>query len=263
VVDDNPTNRRILEEMLASWGLSCQTAESANEALQLWSVEGPYELVMIDQHMPDIDGIELARRLRALPDAANSRFSLLSSEANYAPETRALFDEVGSKPIWPSSIQGILSRLFPEVGVEATKIAPPTTEIDSARLTEMKILVAEDNLNNQKVIRLLLRRLGIEPFIVANGQEAVNAVAASDYDVVFLDIQMPIMDGLQASRTIRTLPHLKKRPFLVALTANAFQEDRDAASAAGMDAYLSKPVTLNHLRDMISSIISRQPAHHS
>ncbi len=263
VVDDNPMNRRILEEMLASWGLSCQTAESGAQALQLWDQSGPYDLVIVDQHMPDMDGIELTKHLRALPLAANTRFSLLSSEANYSNETRALFDEVGSKPIWPSAIQSILTRLFPGTVVETTKITPPTDEIESARLTELKVLVAEDNPNNQKVIRLLLRRLGIEPFIVANGQEAVNAVAASAYDVIFLDIQMPVMDGLEASRTIRALPHLRKRPFIVALTANAFQEDRDSATSAGMDAYLSKPITLNHLRDMISSFISRQTANHS
>jgi PAS domain S-box-containing protein len=256
IVDDNPINRRILEEMLASWGLSCHIADSGAQALQQWEHSGPYDLVIVDQHMPEMDGIQLAQHLRSRPNSSNTRFSLLSSEANYSAETRALFDEVGPKPIWPSAVQGILTRLFPGTVVETTKITPATDESESTRLTNLQILVAEDNPNNQKVIRLLLRRLGIEPYIVANGQEAVDAANSAAYDIIFLDIQMPVMDGLEASRAIRKLPPQAKRPFIVALTANAFQEDRDAASAAGMDAYLSKPITLNHLRDMISSIIS-------
>jgi CheY-like chemotaxis protein len=120
-------------------------------------------------------------------------------------------------------------------------------------LATLKVLVAEDDPNNQKVIRLLLHRLGIAADLVANGQQAVETARSAAYDIIILDLQMPVMDGLEASRHIRALD-LPKRPTLVALTANAFQEDREATRAAGMDEYLSKPITLASLRGMLVKI---------
>ncbi|MEI6654174.1 MAG: response regulator [Verrucomicrobiota bacterium] len=124
---------------------------------------------------------------------------------------------------------------------------------ETARLASLKVLVAEDDPNNQKVIRLLLHRLGIDAAVVANGQQAVDAARANAYDIIILDLQMPVMDGLEASRNIRKLD-MAKRPILIALTANAFQENREATSAAGMDEYLTKPITLARLRDMLVKI---------
>ncbi len=253
VVDDNELNRRILEETLAGWGVSCHTAASAALAIQCWTRSGPYDLVITDHHMEDMDGVEMTRYFRTLPDARNTRFSLLSSESNYPAEIRTLFDEVGSKPIWPSNLHGILTRLFPGTVSATTPSSRPPDSSEPVSLGDLKILVAEDNPNNQKVIRLLLRRLGIEPHIVDDGQQAADAVRANSYDVIFLDLQMPVMDGLAASRAIRGLD-LAKRPYIVALTANVFQEDRDAAAAAGMDNYLSKPINLVRLREMFSTI---------
>ena len=127
-----------------------------------------------------------------------------------------------------------------------------------ARLGQLRVLVAEDNLNNQKIINLLLIRLGIEPHIVADGQLALDAAAAAPYDIILMDLQMPVMDGLEASRRIRALggPH---RPSIIALTANVFQEDRDASTAAGMDDYLSKPITLDRLREKFLAITRSMP----
>ena len=132
-------------------------------------------------------------------------------------------------------------------------VVETSDEFDGARFTTLEVLVAEDNLNNQKVIRLILQRLGIEPDCVANGQLAVAAASAKPYDIIVLDVQMPVMDGLAASRAIRALP-LAKRPLIVALTANAFQEDQDAVFAAGMDEYLTKPITLERFRQMLGKL---------
>ena len=128
-----------------------------------------------------------------------------------------------------------------------------SNDLDESCFAGLQILVAEDNPNNQKVIRLILQRLGIEADCVANGELAVAAVLAKSYDVIVLDVQMPVMDGLEASRTIRTLK-LAKRPRIVALTANAFQEDQDAVFAAGMDEFLTKPITLARFRQMLAKV---------
>jgi CheY-like chemotaxis protein len=124
---------------------------------------------------------------------------------------------------------------------------------ETAHFPGLRVLVVEDEPNNQKVLRLLLRRLGIEADVVSDGQQGVSAASAKSYDIIILDLQMPVMDGLEACRKIREL-ELAKRPSIVALTANAFREDRDAASAAGMDDYLAKPITLARLRTMVAKL---------
>ena len=253
IVDDNSINRQILEETLAIWGLSCHRAASAREAIELWNLSGPYDLVITDHHMPEMNGADLTLHLRALPNSAHTHFSLLSSETNLSSDVRNAFHEVGSKPIWPSYIHGILTRAFPAAVTPSDTSSKPLDEFESERLGHLKVLVAEDNSTNQKVIRLLLRRLGIEADLVANGLEAVNASSAQAYDIILLDIQMPVMDGLEAARQIRKQA-LSSRPFIIALTANVFREDRDATVAAGMDGYLSKPVSLSRLRETFSSI---------
>ncbi|MES2924315.1 MAG: response regulator [Verrucomicrobiota bacterium] len=256
VVDDNALNRRVLEEHLAAWGLSCDTAESAAQAIQLWSSSGPYDVVLTDHHMPGMDGVDMTRYLRSLPSSSGTRFVLIGSETNHEAATKTQFDEIGAKPIWPANLLAIFSRLFPGTVPESSSVKP--ADFDSTSIENLKVLIAEDNANNRKVIRLLLRRLGIEPDIVDDGQQAVDAITSTPYDVVFLDLQMPVMDGLEASRTIRALD-LPKRPYIVALTANVFQENRDAAAAAGMDDYLSKPITLDRLREKFSTIAKSIP----
>ena len=157
----------------------------------------------------------------------------------------------------------LVSLALDAATVTATLPAVPhAPEFPAARLhqfAQLKVLVAEDNPNNQKVIRLLLRHLGIEADLVTDGQQAVSAARLTPYDLILLDLQMPVMDGLQASREIRSLDRAP-RPYIVALTANAFQEDRDAASAAGMDAYLAKPINLARLRDLLGKFLHRAPA---
>jgi CheY-like chemotaxis protein/HPt (histidine-containing phosphotransfer) domain-containing protein len=143
--------------------------------------------------------------------------------------------------------------LQPALNLAPAPAPAPPDEFDAARFATLNLLVAEDNLNNQKVIRLLLQRLGIEPDCVANGQQAVAAARTKTYDIIILDLHMPVMDGLEASRAIRALK-LAKRPLMVALTANAFQEDHDAAVAAGMDEYLTKPITLTRLRQLLAKL---------
>jgi CheY-like chemotaxis protein/HPt (histidine-containing phosphotransfer) domain-containing protein len=125
--------------------------------------------------------------------------------------------------------------------------------METSRIADLQVLVVEDDPSNQKVLRLLLRRLGIEADVASDGRQGVSAASAKSYDIIILDLQMPVMDGLEACRRIRELARAK-RPHIVAITANAFREDRDAASAAGMDDYLAKPITLERLRAMVAKL---------
>jgi CheY-like chemotaxis protein len=192
-----------------------------------------------------------------MPNAAECRFCLLSSETHHPPTTIALFDSVTPKPIWPATIHAVVRRLFPHAMTHEDRAISTEEDPEMDLQIDLKVLVAEDNLNNQKVIKLLLRRIGIEADITSDGKEAVDAAAATPYDVILLDVQMPVMDGLEASRIIRGMEHAKK-PYILAISANVFQEDRDAAAAAGMDDYLAKPITLDKLRTKLLSIAQKR-----
>jgi len=254
IVDDIPANLRIITETLSTWGLPSRTAPDAATALNLWEKEGPFDLVITDHHMPDTDGIALARRLRELPSGAGARICLLSSQTHIPAEVRRDFDDVASKPIWPSTLRLMMGRTLSP----ATQTPPAAAPSTHTTFPGLSVLVAEDNENNQKVIRLQLRQLGVEADIVGNGRDAIRAAMARAYDVILLDVQMPVMDGLESCRAIRAAS-LPKRPYIVAITANVFQEDRDSAIAAGMDSYMTKPITISSIRDALSAAASHPP----
>jgi len=262
VVDDNDLNRRVLEETLATLGLKCQTVEGGFSAIRTWKENGPFDLLLTDYHMPMMDGSQLVEHLKELPGAGECRFVLLGSDNSYGPEVRALFDGVATKPIWAASLVTLLSGISPQVRTEVETMPGLEPQADpSCRLESLKILVVEDNPNNQKVVKLLLKQLGIQADIVGDGSLAVDAVQARHYDIVLMDVQMPVMDGLEATRRIRANPP-PHSPHIIALTADAFQEDREAVIAAGMNAYLSKPVTLDALRGALvkaAAVLSSNP----
>lgn len=253
VVDDHALNRRLMEEMLAAWGVECRTSDGGENALAEWDEHGPFDLVFIDHQMPGMEGVELRNRFRSRAGGSEARFVLASSDSLVTLEDRDRFDEVLAKPIWTSGVRRILARLFPGNFQQQETINGEAQAESFDHISSLRVLVAEDNATNQKVVRLLLKRLGVEPVMVDDGQKAVDAVMSGSFDVVFLDIQMPILDGLEASRRI-VAAELSPRPKLIALTANAFQEDRDAASLAGMDGYLAKPVTLAGLRGALAGV---------
>jgi PAS domain S-box-containing protein len=249
VLDDNQSNRRILGELLDEGGIQPKYVSSRAEAVGLWRESDGFDIVIIDDHLPapDLDG--LVGVLRGLPGGENAKFALVSPRTELPDSERSLFDHVLAKPLWPKPFHRMILELSPS---PAAAVRSPARATPPAGAFEgLKVLVAEDNLNNQKVARLLLRRLGIEPTLVENGREAVEAVRTRKWDVVFLDIQMPIMDGLEASRRINAMGESRPR-LIVALTANAFKEDKEAALSAGMDNYLAKPITLARLQELLS-----------
>ncbi len=250
IVDDNLTNRRILTLQLQAWGMQTRDSETPAEALK-WIKRGdPFDLAILDMHMPDMDGATLAGRIRKQRDSKTLPLVLFSSlgrrEADVDPE---LFAAYLSKPIKPSQLFDTLAGLFADQPVQEKKAAPIKLQMDPemAKKHPLRILLAEDILVNQKLALRLLQQMGYRADVASNGLEAVQSVERQPYDVVLMDVQMPEMDGLEASRRICARWPLGQRPAIIAMTANAMQGDREMCLEAGMDDYVSKPIRPDEL----------------
>ncbi len=243
LVDDNATNRRILAGLAERWEMHASQAADGPAALEILRTEQPFDLAILDMHMPGMDGAELARVIRSLPHRARLPLVLLSSIGHDLPaDDRARFDQILTKPAKPAALHEALCRA---VGREtAAESAPARPRASQPEVTEHseRILVAEDNPVNQKVALHLLARLGYRADLAGNGLEVLEALARQPYDIVLMDVQMPEMDGLEATRRLRAEPPPHGRPWIIALTANAMEGDREACAAAGMDDYVSKPM---------------------
>jgi signal transduction histidine kinase/DNA-binding response OmpR family regulator len=249
IVDDNATNRRVLKLQLAAWGLNCTVASSGPEALTL-ARKGEFDVAILDMHMPEMDGAQLAASLRALPAIASLPMVLLTSVAwRPGPDEQELFDAVLTKPARGSALYSTLARAMSRSKQEV--VAVPAMQPSQ---TQLRILLAEDNPVNQKVAQLMLGKLGHLVDTVADGQEAVEAVRRAPYDLVLMDVQMPNMDGLEATRIIRAELPADRQPHILAMTASVLVEDQDACSAAGMDSYLPKPVRAGDLNRALTAI---------
>jgi two-component system sensor histidine kinase/response regulator len=242
VVDDNATNRTILKNQLENWFLDPVLASSGEEALAILMQQGVrFDLVLTDMQMPHMDGVTLAGKIRQLQPAVN--IILLSSVGDeYGSRHRNLFSSVLNKPIKQHILgKHVFMSLQPfrTVVNDAQQISRLPSNL-AARFP-LQILIAEDNPVNQQVALQVLQRLGYTPDMVENGKEVLVAVAAKQYDLILMDVQMPEMDGLEATRLIRnTQTH---QPLIIALTANVLQEDEEACRKVGMNDYVSKPVS--------------------
>jgi CheY-like chemotaxis protein len=246
VVDDNLTNRNVLKGQLENWGLNPVLADSGHSAIAVLLEEGPFDLVLTDMQMPNMDGISLSRLVRKhypyLP------IILLSSIGDeYHKQHFELFNSILTKPIKHHILcKHILTGL--------QKRAPKGSENKSERSRlpsdlalnyPLNILVAEDNPINQQVVLHILQKLGYKPTIVENGQEAVASVSKGSYDIILMDLQMPEMDGIEATRIIRET--MSDPPVIIALTANVMEGDEEECLNAGMSDYIGKPVKLEEL----------------
>jgi len=265
VVDDNATNRRVLSLQAGKWGMESLPAETPPEALRLLEKGETFDLAIVDMHMPEMDGVELARRIRAShPALPLVLFSSLGRRESGDAET--LFDAFLSKPIRQSQLFDTLMNLLAS---QAPAAAPKTARASAAADAESKkpqidpgmgqrhplrILLAEDNAVNQKLALRLLQQMGYRADLAANGIEAVQAVARQAYDVVLMDVQMPELDGLDATRQICKMLPQGERPSIVAMTANAMQGDREMCIAAGMDDYITKPIRVDRLIEALARV---------
>ncbi len=246
IVDDSETNRRIISTLITKWGMSEVNAESGEAALALIEKEEPFDLAILDMQMPEMDGVMLATKIRQQPDYKELPLILLSSIGHQADESAmSIFDSVLTKPAKPSQIYDAIIKVLGTTTPFPIEIKAKSSQpvIDENKAHSDRILMAEDNTVNQKVALHMLAKLGYRCDSVSNGQEAVDAIASRDYDVILMDMQMPEMDGLEATRTIRKHQRKDKpSPWIIALTANAMEGDRERCLEAGMDDYLSKPI---------------------
>ncbi|MEY2917614.1 MAG: hypothetical protein RIS73_1328 [Bacteroidota bacterium] len=251
VVDDNLTNRCILKNQLEIWKLLPTLAVSGAEALDILSKGFHFDLILTDMQMPDMDGCELAEQVQQLYPAVP--IILLSSVGDERNKKYAgLFKSILTKPIKQEMLCKLMINELRGKGKGAVEVPviQQKLSVDFVKEHPLNILVAEDNLVNQKLTLKILSKLGFEASLAINGKVAVEMASHHPYDIILMDVQMPEMDGLEATRTIRS--SLEVQPHIIAMTANAMKEDKDECLKAGMDDFLSKPVKLEELVNMLA-----------
>ena len=253
VVDDNGTNRRILHDMLTTWGMEVELAECGSEALAiLYRSIGRgiiFPLIIVDGHMPEMDGFDLLERIRGAKELkAGKAMVLTSGEQLHSVQRRQelQISECALKPISRSELLELLLRMLGQTG--GGDSAVPSSEEVPMTFHPLRILLAEDNAFNQKVATKMLETAGHSVVVVGNGREAVDAYSKNDFDLVFMDVQMPVMDGVQATRLIRQQQERAgSRIPIIAMTAHAMAGDREKYLSAGMDDYVAKPISREEL----------------
>jgi len=259
LVEKNMTQRHALATQFARWGLSVKECSSTAEAMEWVQGGGRFQLGVFDRHLPEINGVQLAKELRRIGGLEKVPLVLLTSLADRKENlevTGGDFAACLAKPVKHAQLRDALIRVVSGVGVDHKPSGAKSAEPTLADRYPIRFLLAEDNAVNQKVALRLLQQFGYMADVAHNGAEAVSAVSTRPYDIIFMDVQMPEMDGLQATRRIREFesssgPGQIRRHVIIAMTANAMVGDRERCIAAGMDDYLPKPVRPDALRTMI------------
>jgi len=264
VVDDNSTNRRILQEILHNWGLDPLLASSVDEGWRTLvhadAAGSPCRLVLLDSHIPGRSGLELAAMMREDPRFSDVAIILITSgyTADEARRCKELdIDGFIAKPVLQSdlmdrivSIERLHRGSVPDTVASAAEALPP-----------LKVLLTEDNRINQRLATRMLEKQGHDVHIANNGQEALDALERGPFDVVFMDVQMPVMGGFEATRRMRERERTTgDRTPIIAMTAHAMKGDRERCLDAGMDDYVSKPVRLQDLRLVLERVFAKHMA---
>ncbi len=270
IVDDNATNRRILEHQTFSWGMRHDSVANGPNALKMLltaaAEEHPYDLVVLDMHMPEMDGLEVARLIKGNPDLSGVRLVMLTSvglRGDAQMARQAGIQAYLTKPVRQEDLHNCLTAVMGALKTEdCAPLVTRHTLAEAERVIEGHILVAEDNPVNQQVAMGMVKKLGCRVDLVANGAEALAAVARIPYDLVFMDCHMPELDGYEATAEIRRMESARGGPQripIIALTANALQGDREICLAAGMDDYLSKPFKQEEIREILERWLPQKP----
>ncbi|HSM72886.1 MAG TPA: response regulator [Anaerolineales bacterium] len=264
IVDDNETNLRALSLQTHAWGMEYESTSDPAEALEWIRRGNSYDIALIDHQMPKMDGILLAEEIRKLRDENELPLVLIGSIKSDVAE-HGLFSAHLLKPIRPSQLYDTLASVLSGCSTDALDIKKNHKSLfdsNMGRRLPLRILLAEDHITNQRLALYTLDKLGYRADVASNGLEALDAISRQDYDVVLMDMQMPEMDGLEATRLIRGRTAGFHQPRIIAMTANVTKEDRQACLDAGMDDYLAKPIRIEELVAALNK--SQQlPAHGS
>jgi PAS domain S-box-containing protein len=268
VVDDNATNRHILREVVSSWGMKCQAVSSAEEGLKLLhealAANVPYPIVLTDGNMPGMDGFGFANTIRDDVNLAGSLILMLTSADRDGDIKRCMALGINRylvKPIGRSellnSIVGVLHERGYGAPRESVRISSEQRPASPGK--PLRVLIVEDTLVNQTLLRVVLEKMGHTTVMAGNGREAVEAASREQFDLVFMDVQMPVMDGFAATEAIRQAETLNGRHVpIFAMTAHALQGDRERCVAAGMDGYVSKPAKRVEIAAVTNSIATEK-----
>lgn len=257
ILDDNQTNLIILEKQLKRVGIEVDACIFPTQALDLLSRNSAYDLIISDFHMPEMDGVDFGGKIRINPDLAHIPLLLLSSGAyNHTLEQKEIFNHILQKPTRQGDLYKVINRLINKISVEENSKLKESQEIPG--FEDLQILLVEDNTVNQRVALKMLEKLGNQAALAFNGKEALDMVKQFRYDLVLMDMQMPVMDGIEATHCIRRLSQITQ-PRILAMTANASEQDRRRCLEAGMDDFISKPIRFGELREfMVNWLVKLQ-----
>jgi CheY-like chemotaxis protein/HPt (histidine-containing phosphotransfer) domain-containing protein len=260
IVDDNATSCHVLAEQAARWGMISSYAENPHKALELLRNGETFDFGVLDLKMPGMDGVALASEIHKMPVGAMMPLVLLAPmgrrSSETTNETHLVFGYTVTKPVKPAQLCEVLVRALLSPKAATSQAPPPKPDQPMAARIPLRILLCDDNDINQKVAARILQQLGYQPGLATNGREALGALDRQPYDLILMDVMMPEMDGLEATRMIRDrqksgVPNYSSRIIIVALTAYAMQGDREKCLAAGMDDYLAKPIRPADVRQVI------------
>jgi len=258
IVDDNATNRRILRDMLLNWGMHPVVASSAREALQITKAaqarRDPIRLLLSDVNMPEVNGFTLAEWIRADPSLDQMLIIMLTSGGREGDGDRREKLKISTRLMKPLKQSELFDAIVTTLGVDAMRLVVRDPEPATPTITTrpLRILLAEDNLANQKLAGGVLSKLGHQVSIAGTGRAALAAWETEPFDVILMDVQMPEMDGLEATKALRTLEQRQGGHVpIIAMTAHAMSGDRERCIEAGMDEYLSKPIRARQIAEKL------------
>jgi signal transduction histidine kinase/two-component SAPR family response regulator/HPt (histidine-containing phosphotransfer) domain-containing protein len=260
ILDDNSNSRNVLFEQCRRWGMQPKAVETANQAMELLRGKVEFDLALVDLHLPGMDGLAVASEIQKLPSAAMLPMVLLTplgKKKRGSEEVRVVFAHAVHKPVKPAQLASALERALLSPRSPARPAEPVKSDKSLAQQIPLRILLVDDNAINQKVALRILQQFGYQPEVAGNGREALDRLDRQPFDFIFMDVMMPEMDGLEATRLLRKrqmiggYTNYQSRIIIVAMTAHAMQGDREKCIAAGMDDYLAKPVRPKDVREML------------
>jgi signal transduction histidine kinase/CheY-like chemotaxis protein len=252
IVDSDPTSRQIFTVQFEAWGMKAYTASGAKEALRIIETEDSYfDLGILDMQASGLNGVELAQTIREIPFKGDMPFILVSSVGKVNDLPKGLFDAQLSKPVKLTDLFELVLGVMSENRNRKKNIADHSVDKKLSDKLPLNILLAEDNFTNQELVVTLMRKMGYTIDAVENGRKALEIMEHKSYDIILMDVQMPVMNGLEATHAIIEKYPEDVRPFIIAITANAMPGDRERFIEAGMVDYLSKPIRFKDVQDVL------------